>query len=366
MKTRTKWIIVSAALAAGLLLGYTINGNLNVNGTISSGVGSGQTGVLNLTGKTSGEASSLTVDDNNTVTSVKLPNDGTSGLYVSTSTSATPSAGCAQWTGTGTQQTSTGTSCGGGGGGVGANRGLFGSAPTCNGTFSGGVYYSTDVPIIEQCNGSTYQPYAFGSPVVLPGAVSFTWQNQGGSSVNANGFLQFTIPTNSGDSVRGYYVASSAAPFRQDACFNIGLSADQYTQAGIYESDGTKLLTFGLQNGISGTGSNADNAAAWAVSEWTSVTAFSSRLGSTFASSFTTMYCLRWYDDGTNNNWCWSQDPTAGGSNTTTCSGWNLILTAGNTAWLTPTRIGVFFDQNKNTGGIAQSSVNTLWHWWSH
>jgi hypothetical protein len=356
MKTRTKTILVLGALTAGVLLAYTINGNLVVTGTVSSGSGSGKTGILNLTGKTSGKSSSISVDDSNTATATKLPNDSTSGLYLVTSPTATPAAGCAQFNGTSTQAASTGTACGSGGGGATITRGVFASAPSCS---ASSLYFSTDISLEGQCNGSTYQWFWQGIPVTLPSLGSWTFQNQGGASQVTNGIITMTAPSGAGDSVRGYFVTLPSRPFTQDACFSGAISQDQFNQFGIYESDGTKLLTLGLQTGISGTGANADNSAAFAVSQWTNVTTFASRSGSTFWSTTSQMdhLCFRWNDDSTNNNWSFSVD---GGAS------WNLLLTAGDTAFLTPTRIGFFMDVNKQTGGISQSATTTLFHWLSH
>lgn len=103
--------------------------NIVCTGSYTAGSGSGTTGRLSLTGATSAATSVLTVDDTNTATTVKLPNDATSGLYAATSTLATPASGCAQFNGTGTELASTGVACGsGGGGGSGSNIATY-SAP---------------------------------------------------------------------------------------------------------------------------------------------------------------------------------------------------------------------------------------------
>lgn len=91
--------------------------NIVCAGSFTSGSGSGATGAVDLVGKTSGATSTITVDDNNTATNLKLPNDATAGLYIPSSPTATPSAGCAQYSGTSTEITSTATPCGSGGGG---------------------------------------------------------------------------------------------------------------------------------------------------------------------------------------------------------------------------------------------------------
>jgi hypothetical protein len=86
-------------------------GNMTCPGIISSGVGSGLTGAYDMVGKTSAATSTVSVDDNNTPTTVKLPNDATSGLYAATSPSATPAAGCAQYNGTSTELVTTSSPC---------------------------------------------------------------------------------------------------------------------------------------------------------------------------------------------------------------------------------------------------------------
>lgn len=102
--------------------------NLTGTGSLSSGQGSGTTGQVQITGATSGVASTITVDATNTATTVKLPNDATAGLYIPSTTSATPTSGCAQFNGTSTELTSTGVACGGAGGLTCA--GGVGSAPS--------------------------------------------------------------------------------------------------------------------------------------------------------------------------------------------------------------------------------------------
>lgn len=108
-----------SATGTGTILGCTqdVSNNLTCGGSLAAGTGS-TSGKLNLPGKTSHAVSAITVDDSNTATTVKLPNDVTAGLYLPTTTGATPAAGCAQFNGTSTQITSTGTSCGGGAGGA--------------------------------------------------------------------------------------------------------------------------------------------------------------------------------------------------------------------------------------------------------
>jgi hypothetical protein len=240
----------------------------------------------------------------------------------------------------------------GGGGGGSTTRGTYSTAPSCS--TSGSVYYATDIGVVEQCNGSTYQPYAFGIPVTLPGAVSFSWRNQGGASVNANGFVVLTIPTSASNSLRGREIALPSKPFTLDACMSTAVGSNEYNSSGLYETDGTKVLTFGYQTGRA-NGANQQGAGEMAIGEWTNVTTFSSFVSEMNMNSQT--FCLRWNDDSTNNNWSWSTD---GGAS------WSPIGSAGDTAYLTPTNIGFFGNQNTVSGGVTESANLTIWHWLAH
>ena len=135
--------------------------------SITSGLGSGSTGAFDLVGKTSGATSTITVDDSNVATQVKIPNDATSGLYAVTSPSATPAAGCAQYSGTSTEATSTGSPCGSGGGGS-AGATLFSTTgsttvtATSPTTLIGTVTGSTTVPVNTFTAGQVLEVAAQG------------------------------------------------------------------------------------------------------------------------------------------------------------------------------------------------------------
>lgn len=110
--------------------GAIFPGNPSTPGTFTSGVGSGVTGAFDMVGATSGATSTLTIDATNTATTVKLPNDASSGLYAVTSPTATPAAGCAQFSGTSTEATSTGVGCGAPSASGGATNGYSAPAVT--------------------------------------------------------------------------------------------------------------------------------------------------------------------------------------------------------------------------------------------
>lgn len=353
-------------------------GNPSTPGTFSTGVGSGATGAVDMVGKTSGATSTVTVDDNNTATQVNLPNDGTSGLYLATSPSPTPAAGCAEYNGTGTQIASTGSPCGsgggtagggvlgysasaltlptagttflapvggaqastteanvtanapaaaaisnmyvtlsvapgagntaaftfrdagsstaltctisgasatscqdithsftptvgdalsiqvvttgtvviapvvkiiaeygvtGGGGGGGSTRGLFASRPSCS--TSGSSYFATDVPIISECNASSWADWAYGRNVTLPSAVSFTTVLNS-AVINTNGVAQ--INAVGGNNAYGEDLALPSTPYTLYLGFRCGIiSSGGYCGLYIRNSTGTTIVTYAFQ-----------------------------------------------------------------------------------------------------------------------
>jgi hypothetical protein len=175
-------------------------GNPSTPGTFTSGVGSGATGALDLVGKTSGATSTVTVDDSNTATILKLPNDATSGLYAATSPTATPAAGCAQYNGTGTQAASTGTPCGGGTPG----STLFSSTSSATATATsptsliGTVTGSTTIPINTFAAGQYFQVIAQGyySTPATPASLTINLNIGGTTRITTGAVVQIASVTN--------------------------------------------------------------------------------------------------------------------------------------------------------------------------
>jgi hypothetical protein len=170
-----------------------VSGNLSCPGTIAAGVGSGLTGALDLTGKTSGATSSIAVDDNNTATIVKLPNDSTSGLYGVTSPTANPAAGCAQFNGTSTEATSTGIPCGSGsssgGGGVLGYSATALTLPTAGTTFlppvGGALASTTEANVVANAPAAAAISKLYVCLSAPPGTgntISFTYRDAGSST----------------------------------------------------------------------------------------------------------------------------------------------------------------------------------------
>ena len=187
--------IATTAFISNAFAGCTFTiGSFSCPGSISSGVGSGATGALDVVGSTSAATSTVTIDATNPGTTVKLPNDATSGLYAATSPTATPAAGCAQFSGTGTQATSTGVACGSGGGGS-AGGGVLGySASALTLPVAGTIFLSPvggALPSATESNVSLSAPAAaaisnFYVALSLPpgtgNTITFTWRVAGSSS----------------------------------------------------------------------------------------------------------------------------------------------------------------------------------------
>jgi hypothetical protein len=180
-----------------------ITGSLTCPGSVTSGDGSGSTGALDLVGKTSGATSTLTVDDSNTATQVKLPNDATSGLYFVTTTSPTPAAGCAQFDGISTEATSTSTPCGSGGGGA-AGATLFSTTgsttvtATSPTTLIGAGTGSTTIPANTFTAGQVLEVMAQGyySTPATPASLTITLNIGGTIRITTGAVVQIASITN--------------------------------------------------------------------------------------------------------------------------------------------------------------------------
>lgn len=350
--------------ASGRLLsntGVTVDGSNNVSapGSVSSGVGSGVSGKLSMTGSTSGVASNLTVDNSNTATTIKLPNDGTAGLYMATSTVAAPSSGCAQFNGVGTELASTGAACGAGGGG-GATSGSFAGLPgTCS---VGTLYYFTNSWWISAlCTAvntwNYWGQYGLGAPAGP--AAGWTTVNPGTEftlSDDSAGDLYYKITATSALNWRIATKNTPATPYMIDVFWRSQQTSNNTGtiayDTGIYFYDGTKLMGLeSLNAGASGpaaqltflrvekmTNVNTDSGTAASVIPNSPITADQSTyLGSEFGG-----ICGRLKNDGTTLSFYYSLD----------CHNFSLIYSEAVGTFITPTKYGI--------GGVAEASTLTL------
>lgn len=242
-----------SATGTGTILGCTqdVSNNLTCGGSLAAGTGS-TSGKLNLPGKTSHAVSAITVDDSNTATTVKLPNDVTAGLYLPTTTGATPAAGCAQFNGTSTEITSTGVGCPAGSGG-GATVGTFASLP---GESDGATYVTSDSVYTFYGSGGVWIPFIpsqVPGRAFLPQSTGWSFVNQNGTSVSTTrGGIDLTAPANAANSISFYGRTAISPPWTVDAMTFISMQGQASNpEVGIlmYESGTGKFLEYTLQGG---------------------------------------------------------------------------------------------------------------------
>lgn len=233
------------------------------------------------------------------------------------------------------------------GGGGGSTRGAFASRPSCS--TSGSTYFSTDVPILSECNGSTWADTLRGMNVTLPSLTSFSNRNTSTVTLNTNGWMTMILPAHSGTNIAGQEIAIPATPYTLTACFFLNAPYLNFVANGIYVTDGTKLVTMGTSNGATGAGSFIQ------TSNWNSVTSFNALFGAGSISWYQpSPICFQLVDDGTNFQFSTGVD-TSGPFQ-------NFGGTVSRTAFLTPTAIGWSGDIETSTiGGTV-----TLTSWQVH
>lgn len=233
----------------------------------------------------------------------------------------------------------------GGGGSGGASRGAFSSRPSCSS--SGATYYTTDAPIISECDGMSWADWVFGRAVTLPSSTSFDWQSQGTATLNDVGVSQMSIPTNNGNpNWHGRFISLPVTPFTVDACFVTDSINSNFSGEGIYVSDGTKWQVFLFQNFASST--------QMLVANYSNNTTFASTtIGANTYTAISGQWCQRWADDGANVTISTAPDPSGP---------WTQYGSFARTVYLTPTQIGWAGDLEQTT----KASSVTLWNWLVH
>lgn len=158
----------------------------------------------------------------------------------------------------------------------------------------GRLYIPTDKPVICLDNGTSWDEWDMttGGKLVLPNSASFSWLNQGSSSVTTtNGADVLTTPYNT-NTLRGRSVAASNPMFVKVRLSPKAIVGGNST-IGLFVSDGTKLVTW---EAITTFGGNHMRTAKWATT-----TSFSA----TYTNYSTLPYGItpKWIglqDDGTN------------------------------------------------------------------
>ncbi len=183
----------------------------------------------------------------------------------------------------------------------------------------------------------------------LPSAISFSWQNQGSASVvtNANGTMTMTTPAQASDSLHIRYVAIPTAPYTVTGCMAGTFAQTNSAGVGLALSDGTGIITLavGFDSTVNATGTIQSL-------KFTNATTFNSvYLNSPWVNSTQNIACLRFVDDNAGNRLSYY---SADGQN------FFLFLSSASTDFITPTRVGWFYNETNDTGG-----TNTLISWTS-
>lgn len=172
-----------------------------------------------------------------------------------------------------------------------------------------------------------------GRIIVPPNDASFSWLNQGTSTVttDANGDVVLTCPT--GTNLRGRIIALPATPYTVTARLIAAQIVGGNSESGLILYDGTKCVTWSAFTSYGGGVTRVTN--------WTSVSVFSANVASRNPSEDYAQP-LRWIritDDGTTYSFYCSDDGDH----------WVRFATATRASFMTtPTNIGWF--QNNQAG----------------
>lgn len=165
----------------------------------------------------------------------------------------------------------------------------------------------------------------------------YSWTNQGSATVTTTaGHLVFFCPANGSDSVRLRGKSTPSTPYSLTMCATFTSSGSSVWFGGLYVSDGTKLVTYGVGVGGSNFGSIA-------VYKWNSTTSFNSfpvELNLVNYMHLTgRQVWLKFRDDGTNRIFSIGND----GQN------WYPVFTETRTTFLTATSYGYCMNRNNST-----------------
>lgn len=218
-------------------------------------------------------------------------------------------------------------------------QGTYGSRPSADN--DGDLYFSTDAAVLSRDLG-TGNGYAHYGPIYRftppPASSGLTWVNQGSSTISDTaGGLLFTVPANSGSSVRALVKTAPATPYTFTIAFQLHAPGLDYLRAGAVfrqSSDG-KMVYAAL--GYAG-------AYAAYIYKFDNATGFNSTYTNCQWIPGGGVYWLRIADNGTNRIISLSND----GQN------FFALHTVSRTDFLTANQIGIAVDSNNaNYGAIA-------------
>lgn len=146
-------------------------------------------------------------------------------------------------------------------------------------------------------------PYNFTDPT----KPTFSWRNQGTATLGTSGKSLFLLaPTSAGDNIRGQEISAPSTPWSITIAMAplIPGALNNYALAGLYVSDGTKLVTAAVSN------ANYGSLAGFGVATFSSVSAYNSTVSAPGISLGLPFLILKVLNDGTNLKWYTSIDGT--------------------------------------------------------
>jgi hypothetical protein len=170
------------------------------------------------------------------------------------------------------------------------SAGVYASLPAAGS--AGRAYHATDVPYLLIDNGSSWDAFWNNIPVTPPPSSGWSWDNQGGASIDSLHYL--TFPAASGANLRVRYRTAPSTPYVIDALIvpNFIGAANVQFGAGFRQSSDGKLAVISVSYDGSGTISLGSQ-------KFNSPTSFSANYVSV-NSNMPQRVWLRFADDGTN------------------------------------------------------------------
>jgi hypothetical protein len=188
-----------------------------------------------------------------------------------------------------------------------------------SGMVKGDRFRATDAPYEFVYDGTNWKAFHGGYPVTVPPSSSWSWDNQGGSSVvSSNGSLNLIFAKTGATNGRMYYRTAPSTPYTIVILLDVDLPgavaanspsfAEGVVGPGFRDGSSGKIMTW--HNGCSSGQSASD------IAKWTSTTSFSAVQDGMSPTGITTLHNLSfarriWYrigDDGTNIKWEYSLD----------------------------------------------------------
>jgi hypothetical protein len=238
--------------------------------------------------------------------------------------------------------------------------GTYSSLPSTSSAHAGDTYHATDCPYSFRFNGSVWTAFHDTDAVVVPAAAGFSSVHTGTDTIftTTGGMVTLYDDAGTGNQLSSYGVSvPGSTPYTYTAKIRYHMTADEtggLPGAGTYPSvfigitDGTKYILLAIANNA---GSNYNPSTYVGVQRWTTYNTFGTQVNLINVGTPAVNW-LRIYNDGTNNNYYFSDDGYY----------WVKILTEGVTTYLTETK-AIFGLNPYSTNYTGNSCVISLIHW---